>query len=159
MTKEQIILEVEELETRLRKLREQVQYMDTIPTSNVSESEIKVMSCEINTVIARNLRGLGIPTNIKGYRYLKTAIKLLVEGTIHPTFRITKELYPEIAKLYETTAQQVERTIRHAIVVGYAQGDLKLWEKVFGHSVSYHEGRPTNLKFVSTLAEYIIENM
>lgn len=159
MTKEQIIREIEELERRLRRLKEEVTMkpMDTIPTSNnVSRTDAKTMSCEMETAVINNLHKLGIPTSLDGYRYLKTVVRLLIEGKITSNFCVTKELYPEVAKLHQKTPQQVERAIRHAIEVGYDRGDLKLWETIFSHSVSYKKGKPTNSEFIATFVEYIV---
>lgn len=160
MTKEQIIREMEELERRLRELKEEVtmELMDTIPTSNsVSKSDAKTMSCEIETTVISNLHQLGIPANLDGYRYLKTVVKLLIEGKITSNFCVTKELYPEVAKLHKKTPQQVERAIRHAIEIGYDRGDLKLWETIFGNSISCkRRDKPTNSEFIATFVEYIV---
>lgn len=159
MTREQIIREMEELETRLRRLKEEVTMkpMDTIPTSNnVSRTDSRTMSCEMETAVINNLHKLGIPASLDGYRYLKTVVRLLIEGKITSNFCITKDLYPEVAKLHKKTSQQVERAIRHAITVGYDRGDLKLWETIFGHSVSYQKGKPTNSEFIATFVEYIV---
>lgn len=158
MTKEQMILKIEELERRIRTLEEKVltKPMDTIPTSDdVSRTDAKTMSCEMETAVINNLHKLGIPASFDGYRYLKTTIRLLTEGKITSDFCVTKELYPEVAKLHKKTPQQVERAIRHAIEVGYDRGDLEAWETIFGYSVSYQKGKPTNFEFIATFVEYI----
>ena len=38
---------------------------------------------------------------------------------------VTKELYPSIAKKYNTTASRVERAIRHAIEVAWGRGQIE----------------------------------
>ncbi len=158
MTKEQMIQEMEELETRLRKLRKEVTMMptDEKPISIASRVEdVKTMSLGIDRVVIYNLHELGIPSNLSGYKYLKTALKLLVEGKVSSDFSVTKELYPEVAKLHGKTSQQVERAIRHAIEVAYDRGDLKFWEALFGYSASYKKGKPTNSEFIATIVEHI----
>ena len=59
---------------------------------------------------------IGIPAHIKGYQFLREAIKLVIRcpETINS---ITKELYPGIAAAFGTSPSKVERAIRHAIEV------------------------------------------
>ena len=66
---------------------------------------------------------------------------------------ITKELYPEIANMYDTTSSRVERAIRHAIEVSWTRGDYEVMEEIFGHSVDYDRAKPTNSEFIATLAD------
>ncbi len=59
---------------------------------------------------------IGIPAHIKGYHYLREAVRMvLAEPDVMS--RITKELYPGIARKFDTTASKVERAMRHAIDV------------------------------------------
>lgn len=64
---------------------------------------------------------IGIPPHIKGFSYLREGIKYAVED---PSIinKVTKELYPKIAKKFVTTASKVERAIRHAIEVAWNRG-------------------------------------
>ena len=45
---------------------------------------------------------IGIPAHIKGYHFLREAIKMVVEDS-DVINRITKELYPSIARKFNTT--------------------------------------------------------
>ncbi|MDO5328263.1 MAG: sporulation transcription factor Spo0A, partial [Clostridia bacterium] len=62
---------------------------------------------------------MGIPAHIKGYQYLREAIKLVIE-TPAMIGGITKELYPAIARRFGTSSSKVERAIRHAIEVAWS---------------------------------------
>ena len=66
---------------------------------------------------------------------------------------IKAELYPEIAKRYDTTVSRVERAIRHAIEVSWNRGDYDYMEELFGHSVDYDRAKPTNSEFIATVAD------
>ncbi|MFB8735129.1 sporulation initiation factor Spo0A C-terminal domain-containing protein [Bacillus sp. SL00103] len=57
---------------------------------------------------------------IKGYLYLREAISM-VYNDIELLGSITKVLYPDIAKKFNTTASRVERAIRHAIEVAWSR--------------------------------------
>jgi two-component system, response regulator, stage 0 sporulation protein A len=106
----------------------------------------------INIKITKLLHALGIPSHIKGYQYIRTAIMMvynnqeLIEG-------ITKELYPDLSSKYKTSCQKVERAIRHAIEVSWLRGDIDLMEEIFGNSVSIDKAKPTNSEFIVTIAD------
>jgi len=70
----------------------------------------------------------------------KTAIK-----------RMTKAIYPGVAKLHGTTSQRAERGMRHAIEVGFERVNPALSESVFGNSVSYDSGKATNSEFIAAV--------
>ena len=66
---------------------------------------------------------------------------------------ITKELYPEISKKFNTTVSRVERAIRHAIEISWNRGNWQLMEDIFGHSVDIDKAKPTNSEFIVTVAD------
>lgn len=97
---------------------------------------------------------LGIPAHIKGYQYLREAVRMVIEN--HEIInRITKELYPGIAKKYETSASKVERAMRHAIEVAWTRGRLDTVNQMYGYKVFQKEDKPTNGEFISCIAEKI----
>lgn len=106
------------------------------------------LEIEISTL----LHDLGIPSNVRGYKYIREAILLLYAHN-HLTSLITKDIYPEIAKKYETTPSRVERAIRHAIELSWTRGDIALMEDLFGNSIDIERSRPTNAEFLTTLAD------
>ena len=111
-----------------------------------------------NTVTAI-MRELGVPPHIKGYSYLREAIIMAVrEPKVLES--ITKVMYLEVAKTFGTTPSRTERAIRHAIEVTWDRGDVDVFEKYFGHTVSPMKGKPTNSEFIATLVDLIrSENM
>jgi len=58
------------------------------------------------------MQQIGIPAHVKGYQYIRDAILLVVED-VSLLGAVTKELYPGIAKKYDTAPSRVERGIRH----------------------------------------------
>ena len=100
------------------------------------------------------IKQCGISPSLRGYHYLKSAIKLgLADRTIF--ISVTKTLYPAIADEFNVTPNQVERCIRHAIESGWLRGDINTHMKIFGYSISSDKGKPTNAEFIKTLVEYI----
>lgn len=108
--------------------------------------------------ITEILHEIGVPAHIKGYRYLRFAIMVAVQ---RPEIinKITGELYPVVAKEYNTTASRVERAIRHAIDVAWNRGDLDILQKYFGYTVSNTKGKPTNSEFIALISDKIIMYM
>ena len=102
--------------------------------------------------ITKLLHDLGMPSNIKGYHYIRDAVSFVYND---PSLigGITKELYPKIGKKYDASVTRVERAIRHAIEVSWNRADWDLMEEIFGHSVDIDRAKPTNSEFIVTLAD------
>ncbi len=74
--------------------------------------------------------------------------------------RITKQLYPDVAKKFKTTPSKVERAIRHAIDVAWARGKAKGINQALGYTVYGNYDKPTNGEFIALVADKLsIENM
>ena len=95
---------------------------------------------------------LGIPAHIKGYQFLREAIKLVIEQPDRIN-RITKELYPAIARRFNTSSSKVERAIRHAIEVAWSRGRIDTLNRAFGCRVAIPEEKPTNGEFIALVAD------
>ncbi len=98
---------------------------------------------------------VGIPAHIKGYQFLREAIKLAIEK---PDIinSITKELYPSIAEHFQTSASKVERAIRHAIEVAWNRGKIENINSVFGIKVYTNNEKPTNGEFIALVADKML---
>ena len=94
---------------------------------------------------------VGIPAHIKGYQYLRAAIKMVMEdrGLIN---KITKELYPKVAAAFDTSDTKVERAIRHAIEVAWTRGRIENINQLFGFQVYTKNDKPTNGEFIALVA-------
>lgn len=95
---------------------------------------------------------IGIPAHIKGYQFLRHGVKMVVEQP-DVINRITKELYPGIAKHFGTSASKVERAIRHAIEVAWNRGRIETLNSAFGCKVCTPEDKPTNGEFIAMIAD------
>ena len=69
---------------------------------------------------------------------------------------VTKRLYPEIARKYDTTPSKVERAIRHAIEVAWNRGRIEAINSVFGVKVYIGAERPTNSEFIALVADKLV---
>lgn len=107
---------------------------------------------DLETEITNIIHEIGVPAHIKGYMYLREAITLVVND-IELLSAVTKELYPAIAKKYNTTASRVERAIRHAIEVAWSRGQVDTINKLFGYTIHGDKGKPTNSEFIAMVAD------
>lgn len=102
--------------------------------------------------ITHILHEVGIPAHIKGYNYLRTGIEEMYYST-DLQGRITKSLYPLIARKYCTTSSRVERAIRHAIEVAWNRGNVDSIDDIFGYTINAYKAKPTNSEFISMIAD------
>lgn len=125
---------------------------DVINNNSTQGESIDLFHNNLQISITKTLHELGVPSHIKGYQYIREGITLVYK---HPEMvgGITKELYPEIAKKYNSTVSRVERAIRHAIEVSWNRGNWDLMEDIFGHSVDIDKAKPTNSEFIVTIAD------
>ncbi len=106
----------------------------------------------LETEVTSVIHEIGIPAHIKGYQYLRDAIIMAIND-MDILNSITKQLYPSIAKRYNTTPSRVERAIRHAIEVAWSRGKMDTIDKLFGYTVNNGKGKPTNSEFIALIAD------
>ncbi len=106
----------------------------------------------IEALVTSIIHEIGVPAHIKGYQYLREAIIIAVND-MDVINAITKVLYPQVAKTFQTTPSRVERAIRHAIEVAWDRGDLDTLQRFFGYTVSNTKGKPTNSEFIALIAD------
>lgn len=108
----------------------------------------------LEQLVTRILHEFGIPASIRGYRYVRYAICLVVKD-ISLLESTVKVLYPKVAEEFDTTGARVERAIRHAIELAWDRGKPELLEDYFGYTVSECKGKPTNREFIALVADHI----
>lgn len=121
-------------------------------TTNFSGVALAPKKKDISIRITEIMHQIGVPAHIKGYLYLREAIEMVTKE-IELLGAITKELYPMVAKKFNTTPSRVERAIRHAIEVSWERGNTKAINNIFGHSVTTESGKPTNSQFIAKIAD------
>ncbi|MBR5287704.1 MAG: sporulation transcription factor Spo0A [Clostridia bacterium] len=110
--------------------------------------------CSLEERIANLFLTVGIPAHIKGYQYLREAVRITIENP-DVMGRITKELYPGIARRFGTTSSKVERAIRHAIEVAWNRGRIEALDEAFGRNVCSLDDKPTNGEFIALCSSKI----
>lgn len=96
----------------------------------------------------------GIPASLTGHLYVRKAILLDYHNAAYRG-AVYKALYPDVAAYFHTTPSRVERSIRHAIEVGWSRGNIEVLEEYFGHSTNPNRGKPTNSEFIATISDYL----
>ncbi len=119
--------------------------------SGQKSARVKALETKITNIFIT----VGIPAHIKGYQFLREAIKMAIE---QPTIinSITKKLYPSIAEKFETSASKVERAIRHAIEVAWNRGKIENINAIFGVKVYSNNEKPTNGEFIALVADKML---
>ena len=133
----------QDVETKRRSVSTQVVQREAAATSRGP--------IDLETEITSIIHEIGVPAHIKGYMYLREAITMVVND-MELLSAVTKELYPSIAKKYNTTASRVERAIRHAIEVAWGRGQVDAINKLFGYTVHNEKGKPTNSEFIAIIS-------
>lgn len=119
------------------------------------QTAIKRSKHSLDEKIANIFISVGIPAHIKGYQFLREAIKMAIE-TPNIINSITKQLYPSIATHFNTSASKVERAIRHAIEVAWNRGKIENINTIFGLKIYTSNDKPTNGEFIALLADKMI---
>lgn len=139
-------IDIEEIIKRVRMI------MENPTNSFLKNSPEKRDTVHIEAAVTTMIHEVGIPAHIKGYMYLREAIMLVIEDTDLMNY-ITRQLYPSVAKTYNTSASRVERSIRHAIKVAWARGDAETLNSIFGFTINQAKGKPTNGEFIALIAD------
>ncbi|MBQ8999054.1 MAG: sporulation transcription factor Spo0A [Clostridium sp.] len=129
------------------------------PSNNVynlpnSKPDLVTDNKSLDSTITNLIHKIGIPAHVKGYLYIREAIKLVVDD-IHLLGAVTKELYPTIAKIHNTTPTRVERAIRHSIEISWSRGKTEVAESLFGYSSINSMRKPTNSEFIAVISDKI----
>ncbi|MBQ4650847.1 MAG: sporulation transcription factor Spo0A [Firmicutes bacterium] len=111
-----------------------------------------LLNNDLEIDITNLIHEIGVPAHIKGYQYLRDAITLVVSN-MDLLSAVTKELYPMVATINNTTPSRVERAIRHAIELAWNRGKMETLEALFGYTVQQQKGKPTNSEFIAILAD------
>lgn len=122
-----------------------------LPTNQFAQKAKKELDEKITNIFIT----VGIPAHIKGYQFLREAIKMAIaEPEIINS--ITKKLYPSIAEKFDTSSSKVERAIRHAIEVAWNRGKIENINSLFGVKVYGSNEKPTNGEFIALVADKML---
>lgn len=151
--------DVEVLVTRIRQLYEE-KYLSAFSNRTVNKNtefanaDALDRTYDIEVEVTNLMHDVGIPPHMAGYQYLREAIVLTVKNSkLYSS--ITKSLYPAVAEKFNTTSQKVERAIRNAIESAWSRGNLDTIDSLFGYTINYTKGKPTNSECIAMMADKI----
>ncbi len=120
-----------------------------------SSAAVRIKNKSLEEKITNIFITVGIPAHIKGYQFLREAIKMAIDNP-DVINSITKRLYPEVARRFDTSPSKVERAIRHAIEVAWNRGKIENINSLFGVRVYSHNEKPTNGEFIALVADKML---
>lgn len=150
-----------EMDSLKNRIKDVVAMLTGVPAATVAKANTSSVvvptdhAKSLNEKISTVFITIGIPAHIKGYHFLREAIKMVIDNP-DVINRITKELYPGIAKKYNTSASKVERAIRHAIEVAWTRGKIENINQIFGYNVYSRNDKPTNGEFIALIADKLL---
>lgn len=100
--------------------------------------------------VYRLIRKLGATSKYKGYYFVAEAVKISMECQERP-MKITKDIYPLLAKKFKSKPENIEHDIRTVINVCW-NINKKTMDEIAGYPLNY---KPTNSEFVDMLAYYL----
>ena len=107
---------------------------------------------ERNEIVHSLMRRFGITSRYKGYYQTIEAVliysKLLKDEKV---VLVTKDIYPEIAKIRNESQSSIERNIRTVVEVCWRNNQKEL-EKTFGFEIPF---KPSNGEFLDMLSYYL----
>ena len=103
---------------------------------------------DIERKVNNIMKELGITGNINGYDYL---IEAVIRVYKDPSYMkaITKRLYPDIAKKFDSTSSNVERNIRFAVTKAFKNSNNGAINKYFS------KGKYTNSTAIADLVNFV----
>ncbi len=111
-------------------------------------------AAELRIKVTQLLNTIGMPNKLRGYRYLRRAlVHVLLDSKMLDD--LASGLYVEIAKEEESTATNVERSIRYAIEFVFMYGCLDTLQDLFGFTVNSNKGKPSNREFIAMMSDHL----
>lgn len=98
------------------------------------------------------IRKLGITSKYKGYYFLVEAVNMVMEQK-DDQIRVTKDIYPELARKFKATPSNIEHDIRTVVNVCWKMNKSGL-DKIAGYPLKF---KPTNSEFIDMVAYYLTE--
>lgn len=123
--------------------------------NEILSSNLTSENRQLDEKISNIFISIGIPAHIKGYQFLREAVKLAVEEP-EIISSITKKLYPTIAERFETSSSKVERGMRHAIEVAWNRGKIENINNIFGLKIYNRNEKPTNGELIALIADKML---
>ncbi|MGI6153891.1 MAG: sporulation transcription factor Spo0A [Christensenellaceae bacterium] len=131
-----------------------LQDMKTASATDDGAQAFRGKAVTVEHRIMEILLALGMPPHLKGYQYLREAIRMVINDP-SMIYSITRKLYPAIAEKFDATPTKVELAIRHTIEVAWQRSKMKNARQIFGCDLFSQGSRPTNGELIALIADKI----
>lgn len=98
------------------------------------------------------LHQMGMPVSLRGYEFLCCGAALACESESR-LYSIGKGIYEPIAAYHNTSKENVERLIRHAIESTMNAARARGVYSLFGNTIDPAKGKPTNAQVIAMLVQ------
>ena len=98
------------------------------------------------------IRRLGVTSKYKGYYFIVEAVSMVIAQK-DEQMRITKDIYPYLARKFKSTPSNIEHDIRTVVSVCWRTNKNGL-DKIAGYPLKF---KPTNSEFIDMIAYYLTE--
>lgn len=112
----------------------------------------------IGKLVEDILISFGMSPRLSGFAYLRDAVCMISTGRM-PLHGITKILYPDMGRMYNVSAKDVERCMRHAIKRTWSGKDSGGPDNSFTRNFRHKSKAPTNREMICWLTERVKELM
>ena len=125
-------------------------YEDAQVTESTARFEV-ISYDEAEARVMKLMNSLAFKTHLKGYDYISYILMKCALDSKYHMKSMTKVIYPDCAKEFETTSSRVERALRHAIEISFEEVPKK-YSQIFSREL---KEEPTNSEFISMMSQYI----
>lgn len=127
---------------------------DCLSGTKLQKTRRENTAMKIENLATNILRDIGVPAHIKGYHYLREAL-IIVAKDMDVINALTKVLYPQIARTFQTTSAGVVRALRYAVEIAWSRRDQNGLDRFFGTTVSKRSDKITVEEFLLIIADDI----
>ena len=96
------------------------------------------------------MKKIGAKSSYKGYYLVAEAIEISLNSEEKP-IRITKDIYPRLARKFHSSTRNIEHNIRTLICACWTTNKKNI-EEIAGYTLKY---KPTNSEFVDMLVRWV----
>lgn len=100
--------------------------------------------------IRQELKQIGFPSHYIGTEYLTEAILMGAKKPDAP-LQVSKLIYPELARRYDSAPANIEKAIRSAIEQVWSSSNLMELARYYPYEIQNRNGRPSNTEFISNM--------
>lgn len=145
------------LEGIIIKVKQTIKHLDNI-NHPINISETRYISPKHAVYINDTtliLRKISMPPHIKGYHYFREAIVAVIENP-KKLDNMMEDIYQVIAERHDSTINNVERIMRHAVEAAWNRCKVSVIEEVFGNTLNANKDKPSKVFFVAVLGAVVL---